>query len=298
MLFAALTRSSSGNLYSLKRLREAAAARGHRLVTVNPQHCYMGFERNKPILVLPDGIPLKKISAVFPRLGASITEYGVAVVNQFDLMGIPVLNQAPALGRARDTLRSIQRLARFNVDIPRTVMARRPHQIAEAIRYVGGPPVVLKLLQGTQGVGVILADSFQSVQATLDALWSLGQDILIQEFISESKGTDVRALVMDGKVVAAMRRRARFGEFRSNFHRGGTGEPVRLPPEYEEAAVRSAEVIGLQIAGVDMLEAKTGPKVLEVNASPGFEGLERAARMDVAAQFIACAERAVEERKR
>lgn len=296
MLFAVLTRSR-GNLYSIRRLREAASARGHRVVAVNPLHCYMGFERNKPLLVLPDGVPLRRLDAVFPRLGAAITEYGVAVVNQFDLMGVPVLNPAPALGRARDKLRSIQRLARFNIDIPRTVMARGPHQIAEALRYVGGPPVVLKLLQGTQGVGVILADSFQSVNATLDALWSLGQDILIQEFISESKGTDVRALVIDGKVVAAMRRRARFGEFRSNFHRGGTGEPLKLSAAYEEAAVRSAEVIGLQIAGVDMLESKTGPKVLEVNASPGFEGLEKATRMDVAAHFIACAERAVEERR-
>jgi len=213
-------------------------------------------------------------------------------------MAYPVLNNSASIARARDKLRSIQRLARFNIDIPRTVMARKPSQIAEAIRYVGGPPVILKILQGTHGVGVMLADKLSSVKATLDTLWNLGQDILIQEFINEANGTDIRALVIDGRVVAAMRRKARIGEFRSNIHRGGAGEAVHLPPEYEEAAVRSAEVIGLKIAGVDMLESKTGPKVLEVNSSPGFEGLERATKIDIASLLVDCAVRAAIERKR
>jgi ribosomal protein S6--L-glutamate ligase len=225
---------------------------------------------------------LDDVGVVLPRIGASITEYGRAVVNHFEIMGVPVINSAQAIAQSRDKLRSLQILSQHGIDIPKTVMARTPAQIERALKEVGGPPVVLKLVQGTQGIGVMLAETQAALEAILDTLWGLGQNILIQQFIPESRGRDLRALVVGGRVVAAMRRVARVGEFRSNIHRGGAARVIRLPTAYERAAIASTRVTGLMVAGVDMLESRAGPKVIEVNSSPGFEGLESATGLDIA----------------
>jgi ribosomal protein S6--L-glutamate ligase len=208
------------------------------------------------------------------------------VVNQFDMMGVPVLNNSIPIARARDKLRALQLLSRFGIDIPRTVMCRFRDEVPLAVEQVGGLPCIMKLIQGTQGVGVLIASSMSEVEGMLDTLWTLGQEILIQELIVESRGRDVRALVMGDRVVAAMRRTAREGEFRSNIHRGGEAQPIELPRDYAEAAVKAARVIGLEVAGVDMLESRSGPKIMEVNTSPGFEGLESVTGVDIASLYV------------
>jgi ribosomal protein S6--L-glutamate ligase len=273
--------SKSARLYSTRRLMEAAAALGHDMLVVDPLECALVLGGDGPD-VLFRGEPLRDIDVVLPRIGTNITEYGVAVVAQFGMMGIPVVNDASAIMRSRDKLRCLQLLARKGIDIPKTVIARNPKNIERAIEMVDGTPVILKLLQGTQGVGVMIAESRQAVESVLDTLWGLGQNILIQQFVAESKGRDIRALVLGEKVVCAMERRARMGEFRSNIHRGGYGEIVKLDARYTRAAVEATRVVGLQIAGVDMLVGKDGPKVMEINSSPGFEGLEKATGRDVA----------------
>jgi ribosomal protein S6--L-glutamate ligase len=283
-----LVLSRKKTLYTTRRLVEAARSLGHRASVLDPLSCWISCSAGEPALY--DGGTKKKIrppDVVIPRIGSSITEYGLAVVNQFDMMGIPVVNMAYAISRSRDKLRSLQFLSRHDIDIPKTVMARGPGDMETAVRIVGGPPVVLKLIQGTQGVGVMLAETQSSLESILHTLWSLGQNILIQEFVAESEGRDVRALVLGDRVVAAMRRTARVGEFRANLHRGGGGTIVDLPAEYERAAVDSARIMGLHLAGVDMLESRTGPKVIEINSSPGFEGLERATGVDVARAIVA-----------
>jgi len=245
--------------------------------------CFLVLARRTPqIYYGAADRPLPPMDVVLPRIGASVTEHGLAVVNQFDMMGIPIVNNSQPIARSRDKLRCFQLLTRKDINIPRTVMAREPHQIGAALEAVGGPPVVLKLIRGTQGIGVILADTELAVQSVMDTLWSLGQTILIQEFVSESEGKDIRALVVGNRVVAAMRRQAQFGEFRSNIHRGGGAAVVDLDEDYKRAAVQATQVMGLQVAGVDLLESHDGPKVLEINSSPGFEGLERATRLDIA----------------
>ncbi len=285
MRFLVLSRKPT--LYTTRRLVESARARGHEAASVDPLDCWLVCGPRTPeVLHGPGGRPLGGFHVVVPRIGASITDYGLAVVNQFDMMGVPVVNMAYAIGRSRDKLRSLQFLSRHDVDIPRTVMARSPGQMREALRVVGGPPVVLKLIQGSQGVGVMLAETEESLDSILHTLWSLGQNILVQEFVAESRGKDVRALVVGDRVVAAMRRTARLGDFRSNIHRGGTGRGVALPPDYERAAVESARIMGLHVAGVDMLESSRGPKVIEINSSPGFEGLEKATGVDVAGAIV------------
>jgi ribosomal protein S6--L-glutamate ligase len=208
-------------------------------------------------------------------------------VNQFDMMGIPVLNNSVPIARARDKLRALQLLSRFGIDIPRTVMCRYRDEVPLAVDQVGGLPCIMKLIQGTQGVGVLIASSMSEVEGMLDTLWHLGQEILLQELIGESRGKDLRALVIGDRVVAAMRRTARQGEFRSNIHRGGEAQAVALPPDYRDAAVKAARIIGLDVAGVDMLESRAGPKIMEVNSSPGFEGLETATGVDIAALYVA-----------
>jgi ribosomal protein S6--L-glutamate ligase len=233
-----------------------------------------------------EGAPIEGVGVVIPRIGASITGYGLSVVNQFDMMGVPVLNASVPIARARDKLRALQLLSRFGIDIPRTVLCRFREEVPLAVEQVGGLPCILKLLQGTQGVGVLIANTVDEVEGTLDTLWTLGQEILLQELIAESRGKDVRALVVGDRVVAAMRRTARAGGFRSNLHRGGEAEPLELAPVYAEAAVRAARVIGLEVAGVDMLESRDGPKIMEVNSSPGFEGLETATGIDCAGAIV------------
>lgn len=277
--------SKNPRLYSTRHLVQAAEAAGHEMLVIDPLECALVLGGDGPD-ILYRGEPLRDVDVVLPRIGTNITEYGVAVVAQFGMMGIPVVNDASAIMRSRDKLRCLQLLARKGIDIPRTVIARNPRNVERAIEMVDGTPVILKLLQGTQGVGVMIAESRQAVESVLDTLWGLGQNILIQQFVAESKGRDIRALVLGDRVVAAMERRAKMGEFRSNIHRGGLGEVVKLDSRYTRAAVEATRVVGLQIAGVDMLVGKDGPKVMEINSSPGFEGLEKATGKNIARAVV------------
>ena len=279
--------SRKRSLYTTRRLVEAIKAFGHVPVVLDTLRCDLMLEKGRPRIFFGRE-RVEGIGVVIPRIGASITSYGLAVVNQFDMMGVPVLNNSVPIARSRDKLRCLQLLARFGCDIPRTVMMRDRNDLDQAVEQIGGLPVIVKLLQGTQGVGVMLAHSLKELQSILDTMWNLDQEILLQEFIAESRGRDVRALVVGDRVVGAMRRVARVqGEFRSNIHRGGEGEAVELPRAYAEEAIRAARVIGLEVAGVDMLESSSGPKITEINSSPGIEGLERATGIDVAGAMVA-----------
>jgi ribosomal protein S6--L-glutamate ligase len=235
--------------------------------------------------------PAPNVDLVLPRIGASITNYGLAVVRQFDLMGMPVLNTALAIARSRDKLRAMQLLTRRNIDVPVTVCARTPDSIEQAMALVGGAPCIVKLQQGAQGIGTMIAETPQAVTSLLETLWAMGQDIILQQYIAEAKGRDLRAIVAGRRVVAAMRRQAKAGEFRSNLHRGGQGLRAPLDDTYRRVAVAATRVMGLEIAGVDMLETREGPKILEINSSPGLEGVERASGIDVAGAIVAHAER-------
>jgi ribosomal protein S6--L-glutamate ligase len=282
-----LVLSRNRKLHSTRRLVEAAKALGHAPRVLDTLRCNMVLGRDRPrILYRGEEIVPTDVHVVIPRIGASITGYGLSVVNQFDLMGVPVLNNAIPISRSRDKLRALQLLSRFGIDIPRTVMCRYRDEVEAAVEMVGGLPCIIKLIQGTQGVGVMIANTQTEVEGMLDTLWTLGQEILLQELVAESRGKDVRALVVGDRVVAAMRRTARAGDFRSNIHRGGVAEAVALDREYSEAAVKAARVMGLEVAGVDMLEARTGPKIMEVNSSPGFEGLEAATGVDIATLYV------------
>jgi len=279
--------SRNPKLHSTRRLVEAARALGHAPRVLDTLRCNMVVARDRPRLFYRDEeILATGVDVVIPRIGASVTGYGLSVVNQFDLMGVPVLNAAIPIARSRDKLRALQLLSRFGIDIPRTVMCRYRDEVEGAVRMVGGLPCIIKLIQGTQGVGVMIANTQSEVEGMLDTLWTLGQEILLQELVAESRGKDVRALVIGDRVVAAMRRTARAGDFRSNIHRGGVAEAIELEREYAEAAVKAARVMGLEVAGVDMLEARTGPKIMEVNSSPGFEGLEAASGVDIASAYV------------
>lgn len=283
MHFVILSRNRK--LYSTSRLIEAAQQRGVSTAIIDPMSCNLMMGRNEP-LIYRDGSYIGKVDAVIPRIGTSITTYGLAVVNQFDMMGIPVLNDSSAIFRSRDKLRSMQLLSRMDVDIPRSYICRTPDELDHAIEYCGGLPIILKLQQGTQGIGVMIAESKSSCESILDTFFGMGHIILIQQFIKESKGKDIRAFVLGDEVVAAMKREAKVGEFRSNIHRGGTGTIVKLTDEEAAVAVAAAQSHGLNIAGVDMLMGKDGPKVIEVNSSPGFQGLEEATGLDIAGKII------------
>ena len=285
MLVAILSRRRS--LFSTRRLCDAAARQGHETVVLDPLQCCLLLDKGRPELTyrgLESKLP--KIDAVLPRIGTSITTHGLAVVKQFEMIGVPVVNPSQSIARSRDKLRSLQTLSRCGIDIPRTVMMRHPTQIERALETVGGPPAILKLIRGTQGIGVVLAETEQVARQVLETFWRLGMNILVQEFIEESEGRDIRALVVGRRVVAAMRRQARFGELRSNVHRGATGTAVRLPDSYTQAAVRAARAMKLRFAGVDLLESRGGPKVMEINSSPGLEGLERCTGADLAGTVI------------
>ncbi len=277
--------SRNRKLYSTRRLVEAARSHGHEAQVLDTLRCNLVLAIDAP-RVFYRGAEVSGIGVVIPRIGASITGYGLSVVNQFDMMGVPILNNSVPIARARDKLRALQLLSRFGIDIPRTVMCRYRDEVPLAVEQVGGLPCIMKLIQGTQGVGVLIASTTSEVEGMLDTMWTLGQEILLQELIAESRGKDVRALVVGDRVVAAMRRTAREGEFRSNLHRGGEGQAIDLPREYAEAAVKAARVIGLEVAGVDMLESRGGPKIMEVNSSPGFEGLEKATGIDIASLYV------------
>lgn len=285
MVVGILSRRRS--LYTTRRLVESALKLGHEARVLNPLHCFLVLSRRAPEIYYR-GLEARvlDLDVVLPRIGASITEHGLAVVNQFDMMGVPLVNNSQPIARSRDKLRSLQLLSRAGIDIPKTVMVSDPSQIHRALAIVGGPPAVLKVVKGTQGIGVILAETEQAALTVLETFWNLGMNILVQEFIEESEGRDIRALVVGDRVVTAMRRQAGIGEFRSNVHRGGTGTVVDLPESYRTAALEATRVMELQLAGVDMLESQIGPKVLEINSSPGFEGLERWTGVDIASAII------------
>lgn len=277
--------SRSPHCYSTRRLREAAADRGHRALVLNTMKFAIDLQKGEPDLFY-NTKHLSHYDAIIPRIGASITYFGTAVVRQFEQMDIFCANSSIGIANSRDKLRSLQILSRHHIGIPQTTFIRDRKDVMPAIERVGGAPVIIKLLEGTQGVGVILAESIKTAQAIVETLHSTKQNVLIQKFVSESKGRDIRAFVVGDHVVAAMRRQAQGEEFRSNVHRGAVAEPVDLDERYRETAVRAAQIMGLRVAGVDMLESNEGPQVMEVNSSPGLEGIEAATKLDVAGAII------------
>ncbi|MBU2583365.1 MAG: 30S ribosomal protein S6--L-glutamate ligase [Alphaproteobacteria bacterium] len=283
MKIAMLARNA--NLYSHQRLVEAAVARGHEIDVINTLQCYMNIVSRRPE-VYYNGQKLPKYDAVIPRIGASVTFYGLAVLRQFEMMGVFPLNESVAIGRSRDKLRSMQLLARDGIGLPVTTFAHDPKQTEEVLRLAGGSPLVIKLLEGTQGIGVVLADTDRSAKSVIEAFRGAGVNILVQEFIKEAGGTDIRALVIGGKVVAAMQRKGAEGEFRSNLHRGGSAQAIKISPEERSTAIRAAKAMGLNVCGVDMLRANHGPVVMEVNSSPGLEGVEKATGIDIAGLIV------------
>jgi ribosomal protein S6--L-glutamate ligase len=276
--------SRSASLYSTSRIREAATHRGHDVRVVDYLRCYMNITSAKP-KVLFRGEELT-FDAIIPRIGATHTFYGTAVVRQFEMMGVYPVNESQAIDKSRDKLRSLQLLARAGVGMPVTSFAHSTQDIEGLLDVVGGTPVVVKLLEGTQGLGVVLAETKKAAESVIGAFRQLDANILVQEFIKEAKGADIRAFVIGGKVVAAMRRQGAPGEFRSNLHRGGTATAIRLTPLERATAVKAAKVMGLNVAGVDLLQSSHGPVVLEVNSSPGLEGIEAASGIDVASRII------------
>jgi len=283
MKIAILSRKSS--LYSTRRLKEAGEARGHQMSVVDYLRCYINITSHKP-QVIHQGGALEEIDAVIPRIGASRTFYGTAVVRQFEMMGVFPANESQAISRSRDKLRCLQLLSRKGIGLPVTGFAHSVKDIDGLINLVHGAPLVIKLIEGTQGVGVILAETRKAAEAVIEAFRGLDANILVQEFIKEAGGADIRALVIGDRVVAAMKRQAREGEFRSNLHRGGTAAKEKLTPEERSTAVRSAKAMGLNVAGVDMIRSNHGPVIMEVNSSPGLEGIETSTNVDVASKII------------
>jgi ribosomal protein S6--L-glutamate ligase len=279
-------------LYSTRALVEAARRRGHTVRVLDTLQFDIRVSRRNPELFY-QGEPVGPADAVIPRIGASITFFGLAVVRQFEMLGVYCLNESQAIARSRDKLRCLQILSRHDIGLPPTVYTRQADHVGGCIDRVEGPPVVVKLLQGTQGIGVVLAETARAASSVIEAFHGLDQNILIQKFIREAKGSDIRALVVGRRVVAAMRRQAVAGEFRSNLHRGGTARKVRLPAEYRKTALAAARVLGLRLAGVDMIESDEGPMVMEVNSSPGLEGIEKTTGVEVAAAIIEHLEREV-----
>lgn len=271
--------------YSTQRLKDAALQRGHNVKILNTLKFAIDLQRGVPDLYFRQKV-LSEYDAVLPRIGASITYYGTAVVRQFQEMDVFCANTAHGINNSRDKLRSLQLLSRHHIGIPRTAFVRDKKDVLPAIERVGGAPVIIKLIEGTQGIGVLLADTVKGAESIIELLQSQKQNVLIQKFVAESKGKDIRAIVVGDRVVAAMRRVAQGQEFRSNVHRGGIAEAVELSDEYKETAVRAAQIMGLQVAGVDMLESNTGPQVMEVNSSPGLEGIESCTGLDVAGAII------------
>ena len=283
MKMALLTRDST--LYSSQRLRAAAEARGHQIAMIDPLSCYMNI--NAALLAVHyQGEILGHFDAVIPRIGTATTFYGTAVLRQFELLSSYPLNESVAITRARDKLRSLQLLAREGIDMPVTGIASSPDDTGDLIRMVGGAPLVVKLVEGTQGIGVVLAETRQAAESVIDAFRGLHAHILVQEFIKEARGRDIRCLVIGDRVVAAIEREAKEGEFRSNLHRGGTAHPVTISDRERDIAIKAAATLGLAVAGVDILRASRGPLVMEVNASPGLEGIEGCTGLDIATMMI------------
>jgi ribosomal protein S6--L-glutamate ligase len=283
MKIALLSRNK--NLYSSRRLIEAAKERGHEIQTIDVLRCYMNIASHKPTIHYR-GEELTGFDAVIPRIGASVTFYGTSVVRQFEMGGVYPLNESVAITRSRDKLRSMQLLSRRGIGMPVTGFANKPDDIKDLIKMVGGAPLVIKLLQGTQGIGVVLAETQKAAESVIEGFMGVKADILVQEYIKEAGGADIRCFVVGGKVVAAMKRQAVAGEFRSNLHRGGSATLIRITPEERSTAVRAAKIMGLNVAGVDLLRSNHGPVVMEVNSSPGLQGIEEATGKDVAGMII------------
>lgn len=284
--------SRNNNLYSTKRLVEAGEKKGHEMLVVDHTKCDLVIEKKKPGIIYK-GHRLENIDAVIPRIGASVTFYGTAVVRQFEMMKVFTAIESQALVRSRDKLRSMQILSRAGLGLPKTVFTNYSRNVKDIIKSVGGAPLVIKLLEGTQGLGVVLAENDNAAESVIEAFNGLKARVIVQEFIAEAKGSDIRAFVVDGVVVGAMKRQAKKGEFRSNLHRGGTASVIELTEEEENAALKAARVLGLGIAGVDMLQSNHGPLILEVNSSPGLEGIEGATGKDIANSIIRYVERNV-----
>lgn len=289
--------ASNPDLYSNQRLMEAGMERGHEMRFVAIRNCYMDITARKPEIHYRGGEILEKFDAVIPRIRPSITFYGTAVLRQFEMQGAYVLNGPVAIGRAQDKLRTLQLLCSKHIDIPRTAFAHSPLDTKDMIQTVGGAPVVIKLLEGTQGKGVVLAETAKAAESVINAFKSLKANILVQEFIKESKGIDLRCFVVGQKVVGAMERHAAKGEFRANIHLGGTGHKVKITPTERKMSVAAAKAVGLKVCGVDIIRSDHGPKVLEVNASPGLEGMETTTGRDVAGLMIEHIEKALARKR-
>jgi ribosomal protein S6--L-glutamate ligase len=283
MKIAMLARNAK--LYSHQRLKEAAEARGHQLDIINTLRCTMNITSHRPS-ILYNGETLAGYDAVIPRIGASITQYGLAVLRQFEMIGVWPLNESVAIGRSRDKLRSMQIFAKHGLGLPVTAFAHDPRQTDEVLKIVGGAPVVIKLLEGTQGIGVVLGETEKSAKSVIEAFRGANVNILVQEFIKEAGSSDIRIFIVGGKVVASMMRTGAAGDFRSNLHRGGSAKMIKITPEERSTALRAAKVMGLNVAGVDVLRANHGPVIMEVNSSPGLEGIEATTGLDVAGTII------------
>jgi len=292
MKIAVLSRNK--NLYSTRRLVEAAEQRGHEVKVIDVLRCYMNITAHRPSIHYR-GEVLNGFDAVIPRIGASVTFYGTAVLRQFEMMNVFPLNESVAVTRSRDKLRSAQLLARKGIGMPVTGFAHNPDDIQDLLKEVGGAPLVIKLLEGTQGIGVVLAETQKAAESVIQAFMGLKANIMVQEFIKEAGGSDLRCFVVGDRVVASMKRQGPEGEFRSNLHRGGSASLVRLTPEERSTAVRAARVMGLGVCGVDLLRSNHGPVVMEVNSSPGLEGIEKASEKDVAGMIIHYMEKRVAE---
>jgi ribosomal protein S6--L-glutamate ligase len=277
--------STNTKLYSTKRLVEAICHHGHEAIVINHALCHVLIEEESPVLLYKNKL-IEGIDAIIPRIGASVTDYGSTVVRQFEMMKVFTTVKSQAILRSRNKLRSLQILSKASVQIPKTVFANQTKDIDRLIKLVGGPPVIIKLLEGTQGVGVVLAESNKSAKSTIEAFYGLKTNVLIQEYIAESNGADIRAFVVGNKVVAAMKRQGQPGDFRSNLHRGGKAEGITLLPHEEKAALQAAKALGVRVAGVDMIQSNRGPMIMEVNSSPGLEGIEKITGVNVADLII------------
>ncbi|CAM4041754.1 MULTISPECIES: 30S ribosomal protein S6--L-glutamate ligase [Pseudoalteromonas] len=283
MKIAILSRNKQ--LYSTRRLIEAAKQRGHEIIVLDALRCYMNINSKEPEIHFK-GERITEVEAVIPRIGASVTFYGCSVLRQFEMMGVYPLNESVAITRSRDKLRSLQLLSRKGVGMPITGFASKPDDVKDLLEMVGGTPVVIKLLEGTQGIGVVLAETRKAAESVIEAFMGLKANIMVQEYIKEAGGADIRCFVIGDKVIAAMKRQAQEGEFRSNLHRGGSASLVRISPEERKTAVAAAKAMGLNVAGVDLLRSSRGPLVMEVNSSPGLEGIEKATGKDIAGMII------------
>lgn len=285
--------SANKNLYSTQRIIEAGEKKGHEMIVIDHTKCDLVIQKKKPSVIYK-GEEISDVDGVIPRIGASVTFFGTAVVRQFEMMKIFTATESQALVRSRDKLRSLQILARAGLDLPKTVFSNYSRDVTSVVDKAGGAPLVIKLLEGTQGLGVVLADNRNTAESMLEAFNGLKARVIVQEFIKEAGGADIRVFIVDGVVVGAMKRQGKEGEFRSNLHRGGSASIIQLTDQEENAALKAAKVLGLGVAGVDMLQSSRGPLILEVNSSPGLEGIEKATGKDIATDIIKYMERNVD----